>query len=318
MKLSFLPFLGLLLTSYAWANPQWDNGQSKDQTSQASPVPASIMDALRKESDRYSGTSKRILMAKNVRTGSGGGGGIACFPNDDVVEKVFDLGLQKVIPSQAHLISWLIPYDATWFDEKTQRRMIRGDLSPSYPNESAVDYLNRILDSNIAKIDADVAYKLKELINGQIHPQRWLKRAMLPRIDDNGAIDPQDRMASHIRTQVNNMFIKVDHPGCPAAWYVQLAIRYQFLDAPYEGLTVIDSDPYLLAVMRNTNAPLNPQSPLSATVTEALLILHEALYYALMKKHFYDSSIVMKVSGHLLSTNPKQLRQTVPHLAKLL
>lgn len=281
------------------------------------PIPLADVEKMRKTFERYSGhvPKNNILVVDRVRTGSGGGGGIACFENDDTVEQVIHLGTRQIFPSRVHLIKWLLPFDATLEDPKTQKRYVRHDLTPSYPNESAINYLIRILDTSIAKYDAGVAERIKSVILNQLNKDKWLWRSPLPVINDNVKFDANDKIGSNIQGLLSTLLFKVDHPNCPSAWYVQLALRYQLLDS---GKTILDVDPYLLAMMRNTNAPYNPQSPLSATVTEALLIMHEALYYMFMQRGLFEAYYVNQISGHLLSRSHEQLRMTVPQLATVL
>lgn len=217
--------------------------------------------------------NKILNSSTGVRTGSGGGGAIVCFPDWDTADRAVDISNLRMIPGQEHLITNLIIFDSFNTD------LLESGFIPAHANESGWSYLQRILRERIMPANPKRGAELAEALEA-VRPDRWIPRTSLPYYDDTGeALHPLSPIASI--------------PQCPVSRYVQLVIRYEH---PTTKQVMLDADYGLLARIftLNTNA-------LYKTYSEALIIQHEALYFIASKKGVRNSRMTRNMNGSLLS-----------------
>jgi len=140
-----------------------------------------------------------------------------------------------------------------------------GPLYAVRDNESALQYLDRILETQIKMIDSYFYLRLKEAI-GEVLEARWTAQSSLPLVSDLGELDPA-----------------IPSDCTP----VQVAIRYSFSSPGYRPEIFIDYDPVLLAKLDSQNL--------------AMLLLHEAIYVWGTELHQQNSSSVRALVNRLLS-----------------
>lgn len=277
---------GVAHASINWGQPPADRTQDLLNHD----MPKDFLKEMRRGAESNSGfvPKQNYLFVKGVRTGSGGGGGIACFESDEAAETVLDLYTTRRVKKGADLskIKWLVTFDAVVKSKtKDGGSYIREDMILPNAGESSMDYLQRILDTRIGRINPEFAQRLREVIFTKVHPAKWYNRPGLPVQNDNSGKNDSSGVAANLIVQLQ---------GCPAAWYVQLAVRHQLIE---KDVIAIDADYSLIARMHQT---LSPQV---ATLYEALLVVHEALYFMIMRNGTANSYPIQQLSGDLLSVH---------------
>lgn len=268
---------------------------------------------MRSITARYSGSVPQlnVKMVRGVRSGSGGGGGIACFDNDEVAYAVTDHSTNAIKTGGERYIRWLIPFDAIHSETKV--------FAPNYfiaprAGETPMSYLLRVVAERILPLNQSLASKLDSAlrkVGDRSNPEKWRRSQSLPRLMDQGVGgQPTNPGSASDWAQVNAanlvkiQFMKLDHPDCPHAQYVQLAIQYNI---PSRGAIVVDYAEPLLEIMNRTNL----RTPGMSIVYEAMLILHETLYHMMvMKQSAYNSNSFRQLTSYLLSAqrlNPSVL-----------
>lgn len=259
------------ISSPDWRQPKTDAQQFQNNSF---PIPYKDVVAVRSAIESlprgYRPESRDVVkLAGGVRTGSGGGGGMACFTNNQDADAAIGMD-GRVQSGQENRIARLFVFDAL-YDGR-----IRTGFFPVLNAETGSSYLMRILNSEIRRANPQIAQKLAVAI-AAVDPSKWLNRSSLPRYNDTGAQNPDGSLQ-----------------GCPVSRYVQLVVRYERSKSGRLPDIVVDADYALLARMHAT------QSFEQAVINEALLILHEALYLIAVENGNWASERVRILAGDLL------------------
>lgn len=277
-----LTILCLMVTNSASAEVDWTKPPPDQTQYQRYQLPISqqevqkVRQALKSLNPGYKAESRDIILANRVRTGSGGGGAVACFQSESDAEQVIDRNTRRFIPGREYLIQKLFTYDAV------VNNQLRKDLILAQTNESVRQYLHRVLTSQIGQSHPAFAQKLFAAIN-EVDSHKWLNRQGLEFLNDTG-----------------NSTTMISIKECAVAYYIQVVIRYSQSNHDQLPKTVLDADYALLARMHATNTKAQ------AILYEALLVLHEALYAMATEMGHWGSLQVRQLAGDLLSKNLDQ------------
>ncbi len=274
-SLSLLVFASLFGPVRANGNTQWQGRPSLEQSLAQNPLPFDqrTIEALRAQSERLRPgrrpESRMIHLAGGISTGSGGGGGIACFRSEQDAERALDQS-GRLRPGAEALITRMYVHDYL-----NPRGGISHMVRPR-SNESAASFLYRHIQENIAPIHPTFADKLNDLV-AAVDPRLWIHRASLPLIQDTGYADFRSGAVQ----------------GCSSSRYVQMALRYEMPQRGRLSRIVIEADYRLMELLYKTL----PRE--EAVLNEAMLILHEALYNFVMETGSWDSTRVFEMNALL-------------------
>ena len=302
----FLTFFGFLFSFSTMANTNtlWSNPRTDKQQYQTHAYPVTLdllnkMRAVREGPGSTTAVQKHDYMVERVRTGGGNGSGIACFAHPDHIEAAMFIWSPysgRVKPGGEKWMQWVIPLDATRAIRDKQNRIInrvlRTDLTPALSDENAMAYLNRVLTQRLARMNPAFLNALQDIIFNKLPPTKWIHRGSLPLFPDTGPNNTPEDTGSSLAEKIST---RIDESTCQHSWPVSLVMRHQMLDMRQ---AIIEADYNLLAKMHDS------RSPIQGTVSDALLILHEALYYMVMGKGVFHSTYIENIPGELLSTKP--------------
>lgn len=262
------------------SSPNWQSPRS-DQDLYARfqyPLPLAVIEKMRQAMERQQPGNKpdtRVaLLDDGVRTGSGGGGGIACFQNLEESQAAID-SKGRVIPGQEKRIRRLYVYDSFFIPQGQF-------ISPR--SSTGAQHLLWIVDNFIQPANPTIAAKLKEALNA-VHPIKWLNRPALQPYADTGEGVPGSAVSG------------LNIAECPVKRYVQLVIRYERTAGQNVPSVVLTAD---YAVLARLSATWPPEW---AVLHEALLILHEALYMIAAQTGGSTSNSIRGLTAELLSAD---------------